>query len=198
MRPASSWGRRRRRPAARAAAGPGDRLLVEELDEQLELLLEQPLVVGQVVAEQREALGERAAPEDDLDPAGGDAVERGEPLVDPDRVVAAQHGDSGADAHPRRTSRDRGEHDLRGGDRVLRAVVLTDGEDVDAEPVGQHGLLDDLPDGGTVREALSGVVGRDVAEGVEAELHGGHERCPVMSRGQVSLERSSMLGCSVG
>jgi hypothetical protein len=106
--------------------GPADRLLVEELDEQLELLLEQPLVVDQVVAEQREALGERAAPDDDLDPAGGDALERGEPLVDPDRVVAAQHGDSGADPHPRRTSCDRGEHDLRSGDRVLRAVVLTD------------------------------------------------------------------------
>jgi hypothetical protein len=176
--------------------GPADRLLVEELHEQLELLLEQPLVVDQVVAEEREALGEGAAPHDDLDPAGGDALERGEPLVDPDRVVAAQHGDSGADPHPRRTSCDRGEHDLRSGDRVLRAVVLTDREDVDAELVGQHGLLDDLPDGGTVRQALPVVVGRDVAEGVEAELHGGHERCPSMSHGRDPLEPSSTLRCS--
>ncbi|MEU3269791.1 hypothetical protein ABZ639_03035 [Saccharomonospora sp. NPDC006951] len=42
-------------------AGPGDRLLVEEPDEQVELFLEERVVVGEVVAEQGERLGERAA-----------------------------------------------------------------------------------------------------------------------------------------
>ena len=51
---------------------PGDRAALEQLGEQVGLLLEQLLVVGEVVAEQRERLDARAAAEDDLGPAAGD------------------------------------------------------------------------------------------------------------------------------
>ena len=64
---------------------------------------------------------------------------------------------------------DAGEHGLRGRDRVLRAVVLAERDDVDAELVGQHRLVDDLPDRRGVGDRCAGVVLRHVAEGVEAE-----------------------------
>ena len=68
-----------------------------------------------------------------------------------------------------------GQHGLRGGDRVLRAVVLAERDDVDAELVGEHRLVDDLPDRGGVRDAVAGVVLRHVAEGVEAQNEIGHD-----------------------
>ena len=112
---------------------PGDRLLGEQLREQVELLLEQPLVVGEVVAEQRERLGERAAPEDDLGPPAGDRVEGGEALEHPHRVVRAQHGDGGAQADALGAAGDRGQHDLGRRDGEVVAVVLPDPEEVDAD-----------------------------------------------------------------
>src|SRR4051794_41339036 len=41
-------------------AGPGDRLVTEQAREEVELLLEQRLVVGEIESEQRERVGERA------------------------------------------------------------------------------------------------------------------------------------------
>jgi hypothetical protein len=48
-------------------------------------------------------------------------------------------------------------------------VVLAERDDVDAELVGQHGLVDDLPDRDGVGDGYAGVVHRHVAEGVETE-----------------------------
>ena len=67
---------------------PRDWLLLQELREQVELLLEQHLVVAQVVAEERERFDERAATEDHLGAAVRDGIQRREPLVEPNRVVA--------------------------------------------------------------------------------------------------------------
>ena len=53
-------------------ARPGDLLLVEQQREQVELLLEEGLVVVEVVAEEREALDERAAPRHDFGATAGD------------------------------------------------------------------------------------------------------------------------------
>ena len=63
-------------------------------------------------------------------------------------------------------------------DRVLGAVVLAERDDVDADLVGQDGLLDDLPDRGGVRDELAVGALRAVAERVQAELEGGHESAP--------------------
>ncbi len=156
-------------------AAPGDRLLVQQLHEQLELLLEQHVVVAQVVPEQREGLGERAAPEDHLGTAARDRVHGREALEDPDRVVRAQHRHTGGELDPRGTGGDPGQHGLRGGDRVFRAVVFAERDDVDAEFVGEHRLVDDLPDRGGVRDGQAGVVLRHVAEGVEAQHEIGHD-----------------------
>ena len=58
----------------------------------------------------------------------GDRVEGGEALEDPHRIVRAEHGDRGAEPDPLGPAGDRGEHDLRGGDREVVAVVLADAE----------------------------------------------------------------------
>ena len=51
-------------------------------------------------------------------------------------------------------------------------MVLTDAEDVDADLVGEHGLLDDVADDLGVGQEVAVQVGLDVAEGVEAEFDG--------------------------
>jgi hypothetical protein len=146
--------------------------------EEVELLGEQGLVVVQLVAEQREGLDEGPPAQDDLRATTGDAVQGREPLVDAHRVVAGQHGHGGPEAQPLGASGDGREHDVRRGDREVGAVVLPDAQDVDADLVREHALLDDLPQGR--RGVLEVAVGaeRDVAEGVEAELevHGSHLR----------------------
>jgi hypothetical protein len=56
--------------------------------------------------------------------------------------------------------------------------MFTQCDHVDAEVVGQYGLVDDLADRRGVRERLAGVVLRHVAEGVEAELNCAHGSLP--------------------
>ena len=66
---------------------PGDRPALDQLGEQLGLLLEELLVVGEVITEERERVDAGASSEDDLRPAAGDRVERGVALKHPDGVV---------------------------------------------------------------------------------------------------------------
>ncbi len=91
---------------------PGHRLLGLERGEEVELLGEQPVVVGELVAEQPERLDERAAAELDLGTAVRERGERREALVDPDRVVGGEHRDTGAEPDPLGLPGDRGEHDV--------------------------------------------------------------------------------------
>jgi hypothetical protein len=65
---------------------PGDRIVLEDRGKQIELFVKQRLVVGEIVTEQREGLGERATAEDDFGAAAGDRVERRKSLKNPDRV----------------------------------------------------------------------------------------------------------------
>ena len=76
-----------------AAARPGHRLALAQPHEQLQLLGEQRVVVVEIVAEQREALDEGAAPGHDLGASVRDQVERRELLEDAHRIVRAQHRD---------------------------------------------------------------------------------------------------------
>ena len=71
---------------------PGHGLLAEQAYEQVELLFEQLLVVGEVEAEEREGLGQRAAADDQLRPAVRDGVERREVGVQPHRILRAENG----------------------------------------------------------------------------------------------------------
>lgn len=156
------------------AALPGDLLLLQQGGEQLEALLEELLVVGEVEAEQRERLGERPAPGDDLGAALGDRVKGGEPLEDPHRVVGAEHGHRGAEPQPLGAGGDRGEHHLRAGDGEVAAVVLAHAEEVEPDLVGEHALIDDVPDHLRVVLRLALGVAGDPAEGVQAELDVSH------------------------
>jgi hypothetical protein len=106
--------------------------------------------------------------------ASRDRVDRGEALEHPDRVVRAEDGDAGSELEATRAGRDRGEDGLRARDGVLRAVVLAEGDHVDAEIVGEDGFVDHLPDRGGLREGYARIVHRHVAEGVETHHEVAH------------------------
>lgn len=72
--------------------GPGDPLVPVEANEEVELLVEQLVVVGEVVAEEGEGFGVRAPAGGDLGPAGGDEVDGGEVLEHLDRIGGGQDG----------------------------------------------------------------------------------------------------------
>ena len=94
-------------------------------------------------------------------------VELGEVLEDADRVVGAEHGDRAREADPLGPGGDRGQHDRRRGDEEVGAVVLADGEHVEAELVGQLGLLEQV-----AHPLLRADAGGEVGEGGESEFHG--------------------------
>jgi len=79
---------------------PGDAGRVADLQQQVELLGEQRVVVGEIQAEQRKCLGERAAPDDQVDPTFGDEIEGGELLEDPHRIGGAEHRHRAAQPDP--------------------------------------------------------------------------------------------------
>ncbi|GAB3934331.1 hypothetical protein GCM10027614_07150 [Micromonospora vulcania] len=128
-------------PGAAYGSGPGDRFVLLELEEEFELLLEQPLVVGQVVAEQRKRLGRRRAPENHLRAAVRHGVERGELVVEPYRIVRAEHRHRGAEADPLGRRRDRREQHGCGRVVVPLAVVLTQAEHVQPDRLREPSLV---------------------------------------------------------
>jgi hypothetical protein len=140
------------------------------MGEQVELLLEQLLVAVERIAEERERLGERTAPEDHLGATAGDRIDGGEALVHPDRVVGAEHGHSGPEADPLGARCDCGEHGLGRRDREVVAVVFADAEEVEAEPVGKDRLVDDIADHLRFAQTITVGIDGDVPEGVEAQL----------------------------
>ena len=113
-------------------------------------------------------------PEDHLGAAVGDGVEGGEALVDADRVVGAEHRDRGAEADAAGAGGDGGEQHLGRADGEVGAVVLADAEEVDADPVGQLRLGDDVAEDAGLGQRPAVRVHGDVAEGVEAQLDGWH------------------------
>ena len=67
---------------------------------------------------------------------------------------------------------DRGEHHVAGRQREVSGVVLANPEEIHADLVGEHALLDDVADRLSMREWAVILVVRYVAEGVEAEVSG--------------------------
>jgi hypothetical protein len=112
-----------------------------QCEQQLQLLLEQVVVVAEVVAEERERLDERAAAGHDLGATAREQVDGREVLEDPDGVVRAEHRHCARQPDPFGTDRRRTEDDGRGGDGEVGAVMLSDAEDVEPEPVGELDLL---------------------------------------------------------
>ena len=126
------------------AAGPGDLLRLAQSQEEVELLGEELVVVGEVVAEERERLDERAAPGHDLGAAAREQVERGELLEDANGVVRAEDADGARQPDAARARCDRREGDRRRRDGEVGPVVLADPEDVEADLVGERRLLDQV------------------------------------------------------
>ena len=167
---------RRARPHARVverravAARPRDVDVVAQLQQQVELLGVELVVVLEVVAEEREGLDERAAAGHDLRAAAREQVDLGEVLEDADRVVGAQHGDRAREADPLGGDGRGGQRDRRRGDEEVLAMVLADGEHVEAELVGQPDLLHE------VAHALLGADARaEIGEGGDSEFHAGSD-----------------------
>ena len=140
--------------------------LLAQLQQPLELLLEEPVVVGEVVAEERERLDERAAARHDLGAAAGEQVDGRELLEDADRVVGAEHADGAREPDVLRPHRRRGEHGRRRRDGEVGPVVLADAEDVEPDLVGQLDLLDQVP-----QPLLRADFRRQLREGVDPEFH---------------------------
>ena len=134
-------------------------------EQQVELLSEQCVVVGEVVAEERKRLDERAAPGHDLGAAVRDQVDRRELLEDPDGVVGAQHADRARQSQPRRPRGDRGERDRGRRDDEVPAVVLADAEDVEPDALRELRLLEQLP------HAHGRARCTELREGVDPEFH---------------------------
>ena len=155
------------------AAPPGDPLAFADLEEKLELFLEELVVVREVIPEQRERLGERAAARHDLGAAVRDEVERGEALKHSDGVVRADDADRARETDALGARRGGGEHDGRCGDDELAAVMLAQAVHVEADPVGQLDLVKKPPNTLVRADRSSGLgIGRCLAEAVDPELHG--------------------------
>jgi hypothetical protein len=150
---------------------PCHRLLLEQRREQIELFLEQRLVLRQIEAEQRKRLGERAASQCDLGTPVRGGIDRGETLEHANGIVGREHRHRRAEQDPRGAPGDGREHHFGCRDGEIRTMVLADAEGIDAEPVGQHRLLDHLADdlGVAVKAAIG--AGGDIAECIEPEFH---------------------------
>ena len=154
-----------RRPRVDALAGerrpmparPRHVRRVPDLQEQVQLLGEQRVVVREVQAEQREGLGEGAAPDDQVDATFGDQVQRGELLKDPHRVGGAEHGHRTAQPDPGGPRCRRAQDHRRRGVVVLLAVVFADAERVQPGGVGERDLLQQVFDALLCPDLASGL-----------------------------------------
>ena len=84
-----------------------------ELQEQVELLVEELVVVGEVVPEQGEGLGVRPAAGGDLRAAAGREVDGSEVLEHLHGIGGGKHGDGAREPDPLGGLGDGGEHDWR-------------------------------------------------------------------------------------
>src|SRR5438552_10964307 len=132
----------------------GDPFACADLQEKIELLLEELVVIREVVPEQRERLGERAAAGHDLRATVRDKVERGEALKHPDGIVGAENADGARQADARRPRGRGGKDNCGGGNSELAAVVLAQAVHVETHLVCELDLVEKPP------HALVGADGR--------------------------------------
>ena len=122
-------------------ATPRDPLALADLQEKAKLFLEEVVVVRQVIAEQRERLGERAASRHDFGASVGDEIERREVLKDPDGIVGAENTDRAREADAFRAG-GRGRKDDGGSrDHELPPVMLPHAVHVEADLVRELDLV---------------------------------------------------------
>ena len=123
---------------------PRHALAVADREQQLELLGEQLVVVAQVVTEEWERLDERSASRHDLGASAGDQVEVGELLKDPHRILGGENGHGAREPDLSRQRGNRGQRRRRRGDQVVGTMVLAEGEELQAEVVGELRLFEEI------------------------------------------------------
>jgi hypothetical protein len=134
---------------------------------------EQGVVVVEVVAEQRKGFDERAASRHDLGAPAGQKIERGKLLVDPHRIVRAQHRHCRAQADGLGALGGGGQHDGGRGAEKIRPVMLADAEHFEADLIGELDLVHQIAEPLRRRQRLSGGrVRRVLDKRVDADLHG--------------------------
>ena len=126
----------------------------------------------QIVPEERERLGEGAASDHDLGASARKEIQRRELLENPDRVVGAQHVHGAGQSNPLRPGRRCSQHDSRCRHRVIRPMVLTDPEDLQAYLLGQRDLFEKVIE--TLARRDRSIVARlrvHFSKGKNAEFH---------------------------
>jgi hypothetical protein len=118
--------------------------IVAELEEHAELLVEEFVVVGGVVPEQRIGLDERPAAGNNLGTAVGDEIQGGELLEKPHGVLRGQHGHRRAEPEVGGFPGDGREDDFRGGECEIVPMVLAQAHEAEPRLVRQLGEFDDL------------------------------------------------------
>ena len=156
---------------------------VAQLEQLLELLGEQPVVVGEVVAEQRERLDERAAAGHDLGAAAREQIDRRELLEHAHRIVGAQHAHRTRQADRLRPLRRGSEHDGGRGDGEVGAVMLADAEDVEPYLVGELDLFEQIAESLRCSDGLV----RQLREGIDTKF----DCSTVTARSSASMQRES-------
>jgi hypothetical protein len=124
---------------------PGHRLIFANLQQQIELLGEELVVVRQRVAEQGKRLGERPSAYHQFGPSIGQQIEGDEVLEYPDRICRTEHDDRARQLDRLRATGDCRKNDFRSRRCHVGPVMLADGIDLEAEFVGELGLLNHLP-----------------------------------------------------
>ena len=153
-------------PSPDRPLGPDVGVGTDEVGEEIELLVEQKFVIVEFIAEEGEAFGEGAAPEDHLGPAVREGVEGGQPLENADRIIGGKHGDGRAEADAAGARGDGGKHDLGGGNGEIGAVMFAHAKEMHADLIGQNALFDDIAQHGIMGFELAVGTERGVAEGI--------------------------------
>ena len=153
---------------------PCDARVAGEFGEDIKALLEKLFVVVQIMAKEGIAFGKRPAPEDGFGPAVRQGVQGRKPLEYPHGIIGGKDGDGGAKLDPAGAPGDGGKHDLGCGDGKVGAVVFAQANEINADFVGEGGLVQHLTQGDVhgLRRAVRAVA--DIAEGIEAKGNGGH------------------------
>jgi hypothetical protein len=107
-------------------------------------------------------------------------------LKHPDRVIRAKHRHRRPEPDSSRARGDRAEHHVGRRHREVLGVVLADAEEVDADLVGEHALLDDIPNRLGMRVRPIVLVVRPIAKRVESK----HERELCRAASVVGLSHS--------
>ena len=150
-------------------------LSIPEPEQQVEFFAEEFVVVLEVIAKEREGLGEGSPARHDLRTPIGQKVKSGEILKDPDGIIRAQHRHGAGQSDMAGPHRCGGEDDGRRRDGEIWTVMLTHAKNIEADLVGQLDLLQQIAQTLGRRHHLTGRGIRcRLCEGVNAEFHESH------------------------